>query len=262
MQRPPAGADTKMKGPKNLIMATQRQIEANRRNAQKSTGPKTPEGCEIVSRNALTHGLTAARAVVLPEEEEEFDRFATTMRGEWDAQGLLERFFPDRFIQCAWRLERVRRVETGVLLALRQKEAVVTAQDEPLLLDPAMLGRAYIEGNGVLTRLSRYERQLERSLREAQRELELAIYARHMQVNIFYARNLRKFPRPARFADRKRTTSTGKQANRDPTECRQHTRRRGFSASRERPRGETLGLRWRKPSSREEIPVSAKQTQF
>ena len=177
-------------------MATQRQIEANRRNAQKSTGPKTPEGCEIVSRNALTHGLTAARAVVLPEEEEEFDRFATTMRGEWDAQGLLERFFPDRFIQCAWRLERVRRVETGVLLALRQKEAVVTAQDEPLLLDPAMLGRAYIEGNGVLTRLSRYERQLERSLREAQRELELAIYARHMQVNIFYARNLRKFPPP------------------------------------------------------------------
>ena len=172
-------------------MATQKQIEANRRNAQRSTGPKTEEGCEIVSRNAITHGLTGARAVVLPEEQEEFDRFAAALREEWDPQGPSERFHLDQMIHCAWRLKRATRMETGVLLALRQKEAGVPAPD-----DPALLGRAYIASDAVLRNLSRHERQIERSLRDAQHELELACYARVTQVNPFYARNLKKFPAP------------------------------------------------------------------
>jgi hypothetical protein len=46
-------------------MTSQRKIEANRRNAQKSTGPKTQEGKDKVKLNALTHGLTA-QTVSLP----------------------------------------------------------------------------------------------------------------------------------------------------------------------------------------------------
>lgn len=52
-------------------MTTKKQIAANRRNALKSTGPKTEAGRRIVSRNAITHGLTGAQALVLPEEEDE-----------------------------------------------------------------------------------------------------------------------------------------------------------------------------------------------
>src|SRR5205807_417954 len=48
-------------------MATIKQIEANRRNALKSTGPKTPGGKAAVRLNALRHGLRA-HAVVLPGE--------------------------------------------------------------------------------------------------------------------------------------------------------------------------------------------------
>ena len=169
-------------------MATSKQIAANRRNAQESTGPKTAEGLEIVSRNALTHGLTAARAVVLPEEQEEYDRFAAAMREEWAPQGPSDRLHLDRMIHCAWRLKRIARMESSVLLALRQKEAVA-----PDPGDPALLGRAYLEGNAVLASLSRHERQIERSMREAQRELELAWYTRETLVSPFYARNLKKF---------------------------------------------------------------------
>jgi hypothetical protein len=50
-------------------MATRKQRAANRRNAQLSTGPKTPEGKAAVRLNALKHGLTAENAVIIGEEE-------------------------------------------------------------------------------------------------------------------------------------------------------------------------------------------------
>jgi hypothetical protein len=167
-------------------MATEKQIEANRLNAQKSTGPKTLEGREIVSRNATTHGLTATRAVVLPEEQQEFDRFAAALYYEWNPESPLERFHLERMIHCAWRLRRVCHLETSLLLDLCQKEG---GPD-----DPTTLGRAYTRGTVILETLSRHERQIERSLREAQQELELLLYARAVDCNPFYARNLKKFP--------------------------------------------------------------------
>ncbi len=48
--------------------ASEARILANQRNAQRSTGPKTPEGKEQSRRNALKHGLTGA-GVVLPERD-------------------------------------------------------------------------------------------------------------------------------------------------------------------------------------------------
>ena len=48
-------------------MASPAQLAANRRNAQKSTGPRTAEGKKRASLNALKHGMTA-KTVVLPHE--------------------------------------------------------------------------------------------------------------------------------------------------------------------------------------------------
>ncbi|MGB2610780.1 MAG: hypothetical protein WBC80_17530, partial [Isosphaeraceae bacterium] len=53
---------------KTYTMATAAQIEANRRNAQRSTGPKTDEGKDRVRRNAFKHGMTARTIMpVLPQ---------------------------------------------------------------------------------------------------------------------------------------------------------------------------------------------------
>jgi hypothetical protein len=52
-------------------MATQAQIDANRRNAKKSTGPKTPPGKAASGQNATTHGLSGGAALVPPEHEAE-----------------------------------------------------------------------------------------------------------------------------------------------------------------------------------------------
>jgi hypothetical protein len=50
-------------------MTSPKQIEANRENALKSTGPKTSEGKAVVSLNAVKHGLLSAK-VFLPNEDE------------------------------------------------------------------------------------------------------------------------------------------------------------------------------------------------
>ncbi len=73
-------------------MATLKQFQANRRNAQKSTGPKTPEGKAAVSMNALRHGLRA-RTVVLPgENREEFTQLCDDLEVEWSPESRTEQF--------------------------------------------------------------------------------------------------------------------------------------------------------------------------
>src|SRR6266481_5959999 len=67
-------------------MATIKQIEANRRNALKSTGPRTPEAKAAVRMNALRHGLRA-RTVVLPAENpQEFHQLCNDLETEWQPQ--------------------------------------------------------------------------------------------------------------------------------------------------------------------------------
>jgi len=74
-------------------MPSDQKIQANRRNAQRSTGPKTPEGKATVSRNATRHGLASSRTVVLPEENrQEFEELVDAFRSEYQPQGPLERF--------------------------------------------------------------------------------------------------------------------------------------------------------------------------
>ena len=53
-------------------MASVAQVQANRFNAQKSTGPRTPEGKAKVAQNAVTHGLLARAAVLQGEDWEEY----------------------------------------------------------------------------------------------------------------------------------------------------------------------------------------------
>src|SRR6266536_159411 len=51
------------------VMATEKQINANRQNARKSTGPQSPEGRAAVRGNALHHRLTAKSNVLSTEKE-------------------------------------------------------------------------------------------------------------------------------------------------------------------------------------------------
>ena len=98
-------------------MATAAQIEANRRNAQKSTGPKTERGKARARRNAITHGMTARTIMpVLPQEdpkelEDRTQQAITAMK----PRNPLELDLVCRAVRLAGELDRAERVATAHL---------------------------------------------------------------------------------------------------------------------------------------------------
>ena len=90
------------------------QIEANQRNAQRSTGPKTNKGKATSARNALQHGLTAEKFVVQDEDPQAWAGCREALRAQFDPVGPVEELLVDRIAGCGWRLLRAGRVEASV----------------------------------------------------------------------------------------------------------------------------------------------------
>jgi hypothetical protein len=91
-----------------------RQIEANRRNALKSTGPKTETGKQMSRRNAVRHGLTAETVIGALEYAEDYKAFETAVTADYDAQSAVERELVLRLASLLWRLRRATTMETGL----------------------------------------------------------------------------------------------------------------------------------------------------
>jgi hypothetical protein len=95
-------------------MTSYRQIEASRRNALKSTGPKTETGKQVSRRNAVRHGLTAETVLSALEDAEEYKAFEAAITADYDAQSAVERELVLRLASILWRLRRATTMETGL----------------------------------------------------------------------------------------------------------------------------------------------------
>jgi len=92
-------------------MASQPQIDANRRNAQKSTGPVTATGRNISRFNALKTGIHAKSTVIPGESAEELDELIADYRQQYRPATPEQRFLVDTMVNAEWMLRRYRRVE-------------------------------------------------------------------------------------------------------------------------------------------------------
>jgi hypothetical protein len=120
-------------------MTSDRKAEANRRNALKSTGPKTPEGKAAVRLNALRHGLLSQEILLPGEDEEALRELGQNLKVELQPVGELESLLVDRIIASYWRLRRLGRVEAGIFawdlygdLARRDNEEVSNHTKPPI----------------------------------------------------------------------------------------------------------------------------------
>jgi hypothetical protein len=168
-------------------MSTEKQINANRKNAQKSTGPQTVEGKAAVSQNAVKHGLFA-QSVIKGENEADYVAFHDKMVAEMKPVGPTEILLAERIVSLWWRLERAERIQNQVFDVMIERDEPSPLQKDlqkwmPKNIGPDMrgagpelvLGRAIIKDysdSRVLDRLMLYERRIENSLQKAMRELE------------------------------------------------------------------------------------------
>ena len=198
-------------------MATERQIEANRENCKKSTGPRTVEGKEVVSGNAIKHGLTASkRVVILDESAEQFERMHEGLQAETVTGTELERGLIDEVASAMWRLRRAARIERDMMeedirKALwtkrynaredeeRTKQLIEEGEAEfaemlagtppdphDPLLKKVLLGeqvRERLIKDDAYAKLGRYEVQLRRGLNQAVRELRMLRAQYHRQLS-------------------------------------------------------------------------------
>src|SRR5665213_622848 len=93
------------------------QLDANRRNAQKSTGPKTPEGRAVSKMNALKHGIFSKEVLVrglnIKENSRDLEGLYERFWQQYSPVGPVEEMLVDQIITAHWRLRRALRAESG-----------------------------------------------------------------------------------------------------------------------------------------------------
>jgi hypothetical protein len=148
-------------------MATEKQFEANRQNAQKSTGPKTPEGRAAVRLNGVKHGLTAETIVLKGESQADFTNLLDSYEAEHDSATPTEEALVVQLALATWRLYHV---EAGFYT---YKIKMLSDFGKGLNLDDAeCLGRVADCGSKTLDMFNRQEGRLERTFYRALHELQ------------------------------------------------------------------------------------------
>ncbi len=95
-------------------MASPAQINANRANAQKSTGPRSVEGKSASRFNALKHGMDAASIVIPGEDPADYDSLVAQYLHEYRPQSASESFHVDTMLRADWQKRRLETVEADL----------------------------------------------------------------------------------------------------------------------------------------------------
>jgi hypothetical protein len=160
-------------------MTSLKQIEANRRNALKSTGPITPEGKERSRCNAVRHGLTAETVIAVLESSDDYEMFEAAVISDYDTETVVERQLILRLASVLWRLRRATGMETAIFdsatedarTLFKTKSASAFNFDTKAAIGDGFLQLA-TQSSFALDRLNRYEYVLWRQARQIISTLE------------------------------------------------------------------------------------------
>jgi len=145
-----------------------KQLAANRRNATRSTGPRTPEGKARVKWNALKHGLLARSVVVPlkggPENRRQFKALLEQLHEELQPVGMIEEMLVEQIAVAYWRRRRALRAEAG--------EITDNVSDWRRYRWETHPGTLVLPSKGDIYKIMRYETAIDRQLHRAVNQLE------------------------------------------------------------------------------------------
>ena len=194
-----------LSGMKVVSMASALQIAANRRNSKRSSGPRTEAGKSSSRRNALKHGMTSAKLILIEgEDENDFFDLRQAIFERFEPQDAIEISYADKLADTMWRMKRPGRFEALLIEQTKLIEQRRESENDPLYLGfPGLppiqaseeeteevdqegnrLGRAIgaMLAGEQLARIWRYEAHLVRQARMLAAELHQLISERSIVV--------------------------------------------------------------------------------
>ena len=157
------------------------QIINNRRNAMKSTGPRTPEGKAASSKNRLAHGLCSSSLLIRGESPEEFEALHDEFVGAYRPATPEEKILTDQLAEAQWRLNRARRVEAKAFSMLAEDTFTYLKEEggeqDPANCDPDQLiaiSFASVPNETIFRNLYRYVAAIEKSHQRCLKNLQYA----------------------------------------------------------------------------------------
>ena len=159
------------------MKTSSKKAASNRRNAQHSTGPRTPNGRAASARNALRHGLSAMTLTVMPgESHKDLDQLSETIRNEWKPSGDHETFLVDQMISARWRLQRLARWEAEAIDEAIEPPTRFFSGEDATRWEAKSTDRHVIDAmhqpTSIFDKLERYARAAERDYSKAVKDLQ------------------------------------------------------------------------------------------
>jgi hypothetical protein len=178
----PGETERARKSRKKPRLVSQRKVDANRRNAQKSTGPKSEAGKRHSRLNALKHGILTSDLVIMDpaigEKDTEFLQLLRSLRQDIQPVGAREEILVEKIAICCWRQKRVLRCEASTSVRQTLDFRVTMAKYKHQGIWPELVFmKGYNEhlciptGND-LDRILRYDTANNRQLYQALNQLE------------------------------------------------------------------------------------------
>jgi hypothetical protein len=156
-------------------MSSDRRIEANRRNAQKSTGPITPEGKAKSSLNSLRHGLLARTVVLDGESTDRFHELLASLQDELQPEGAVEYILVEIMAVACWCQRRLWGLHSAGLRSELQKQHAAAEGEQVVFTSPvgraSLAFRALADNGRSLDLINRYQTSYERQYHRSYRQL-------------------------------------------------------------------------------------------
>ena len=145
-------------------MATQKQIEANRRNAQKSTGPQSPETKAKTRLNAMRDGFTGQVTTLSDDDRPIFEKFKSDFIQDLAPKTVMELSLASSIAWDTWRLNHLRAVEMNTFALGTANNSVEIEADNPQIHTALSGAVTFADEAKRFALMSMYEQRMNRSL--------------------------------------------------------------------------------------------------
>jgi hypothetical protein len=140
------------------------RFEANRQNAQSSTGPRTPEGRQKSALNAVRHGFTGQTMLLTAEETEAYQNFTDGILKDLAPLGVHETAIAHTIINNRWRVNQIAAMESAIYALGQRLHAEQFAGETPEMAASLSRLLTFEQKRPELDRLRRYESSLNRQI--------------------------------------------------------------------------------------------------